>query len=115
MTKLTYIFLFFSAGLFADDFTSTHLKIICIGRGEVEVIYHRYNLVQEKWLDNFEIGAEHIIYHGSEFVPFRNGDVLIHDIQSNLYWFKYYDSNKVTKCQLLSRHPVDVVTMPYMK
>ena len=86
----------------ALNFSSTFLVINCPERDNVEVLLHVYGHTEEKWNNNFEVGAGHKTLGKLEFIPFANGDILIHDRLSDTFSYVYYGVGPVQRCKKLS-------------
>ncbi|EJX4511271.1 hypothetical protein ACGGX0_003538 [Salmonella enterica] len=105
--------LLFSFSVEADDLTSTYLKLNCLGRGMVEIIFHRYYHIEERWSGGFEVGSGHIVTKNIELSRFQNNDVLLHLLKDDTYYFHYAKYGVRASCNLIERRTVNVVDLPY--
>lgn len=90
----------------ALSFSSTLLYLDCPERGRIEVILHVYNHTEEKWKDNFEVGAGHKKTGRLELVKFVNGDVLIHDNKSDDFSYLYYGTGPIKHCVKITERTI---------
>lgn len=110
--KNTVIIVLFihSQAVYAINNPLKHLALNCQKRGYIEVIFHLYGHVQEKWGDNFEVGTRQNNTEGYEIASFTNGDILFHNLRSNTFIYHYFDNSSILySCETIyqsATHPV---------
>lgn len=86
------------------------LTLNCQNRGYVDIIFHLYGHVQEKWAENFEVGSRYNNADGYEIASFTNGDILFHNLLTNTFIYHYFDNDSVLfSCEKIyqsATHPV---------
>lgn len=104
------------AGAHALVLDGSVLTLNCPGRGEIEVILHRYLHTQEAWGKNhFETGGGHIKKDGLLFFPFANLDRMIYDQQAGTFGFWYARENAFVRCRLVKLRNTFAEDIPYYR
>ena len=115
--KSTVIIVLFihSQAVYAINNPLKHLTLNCQKRGYIEVIFHLYGNVQEKWGDNFEVGTRQNNTVGYEIASFTNGDILFHNLRSNTFIYHYFDNSSILySCETIyqsATHPVNLINI----